>query len=54
MEQGGERDFFFFLENVRCQVTLIFTSDFLHRTANQRLVFGLYICIFIFFSKTKG
>jgi len=40
------------LENMRCQVTLIFTSGFLHETANQRLVFRLihlFIYLFIYF-----
>jgi len=41
-------------ENMRCQVTLIFTSGFLHETANQRLVFRLiHLFIYLFFSKTK-
>jgi len=40
---------FFLLENMRCQVTLIFTSSFLYETANQRLVFRL-IHLFFFFS----
>ncbi len=47
-------------ENMRCQVTLIFTSSFLHETANQRLVFSvihlfnyLFIYIFIFFKNQR-
>jgi hypothetical protein len=43
-------------ENMRCQVTLIFTSGFLHETANQRLVFRLihlFIYLFIFFFKNQ-
>jgi len=32
--EGGKRDFFFFLENIECQVSLIFTQHFLYKTAN--------------------
>jgi len=45
----GER---FFLESIRCQVTLIFTLYFLHRTANQGLVFRP-IQLFFFFSTER-
>jgi len=36
------------VENIKCQVTLIFTLYFLHKTANPRLVFRL-IQIFLSF-----
>ena len=44
-ENGKERDFF--LENIGCQVFLIFALYFLYKTANQWLVFRL-IHFFIF------
>ena len=48
MEEEG-----FFLENIKCQVTLIFTLHFLHKTANPRLVFRLIQDIFFFFFRLK-
>ena len=47
----------FFLENIKCQVTLIFTSYFLHKTSNPRLVFSLIQEIFFsyfFFSLNRN
>ena len=38
----------FFLENIKCQVTLIFTLYFLHKTANPRLVFRLIHILFFY------
>ena len=49
MDEMEEEGFFFFLENIKCQVTLIFTLYFLHKTANPRLVFRLIQEIFFYF-----
>ena len=38
-----------FLENIECQVSLIFTPYFLYKTANQWLVFRLIPFFFIFY-----
>lgn len=43
----------FYLENIKCQVTLIFTLYFLHKTANPRLVFRL-IKVFFFFNSERN
>ena len=46
---------FFFLENIECQVSLIFTLHFLYKTANLWLVFRLirFFFIFIFYWKKQ-
>ena len=43
------RGFFFFLENIECQVSLIFTPYFLYKTANLWLVFRLIQFIYLLF-----
>ena len=43
-----ERERDFFLENIECQVSLIFTPYFLYKTANLRLVFRLIHILFIY------
>ena len=49
----GKKERFIFLENIGCQVLLIFTLYFLYKTANQWLVFRLIQFLFFFNRKEQ-